>query len=115
QASGGDLSRIALGGTAVGTGLTAHPRFATLMARELSRLTGLRLKPAPSPVGAAWSLRPLLACSAALRGLAIDVGKICFDLRLLASGPHTGLAEIRLPDVEPGSSIMPGKVNPSVP
>jgi aspartate ammonia-lyase len=57
----------------------------------------------------------LLACSAALRGLAVDVAKICFDLRLLASGPHTGLAEIRLPEVEPGSSIMPGKVNPSVP
>jgi aspartate ammonia-lyase len=66
-------------------------------------------------VGAAWSLRPLLACSAGLRGLAVDLGKICFDLRLLASGPHTGLGELHLPEVEPGSSIMPGKVNPSVP
>jgi aspartate ammonia-lyase len=115
EASAADLSVIALGGTAVGTGLTAHPRFAGLVARELSRLTRVRLTPAPSPVGAAWSLRPLAACSAALRGLAIDVGKICFDLRLLASGPHTGLGEVRLPEVEPGSSIMPGKVNPSVP
>jgi aspartate ammonia-lyase len=115
EASARGLSVIALGGTAVGTGLTTHPRFASLVARELSRMTGRRLTPAPSPVGAAWTLRPLLACSAGLRGLAVDVGKICFDLRLLASGPHTGLAEIRLPEVEPGSSIMPGKVNPSVP
>jgi len=114
-ASATALSVIPLGGTAVGTGLNTHPRFAVAMARELSRLTGVRLTPTPSPVGASWSLRPLLACSAALRGLAIDVGKICFDLRLLASGPHAGLAEITLPEVEPGSSIMPGKVNPSVP
>jgi aspartate ammonia-lyase len=71
--------------------------------------------PAPSTVTTTWSLRPLLACSAALRGIAVDVAKICVDLRLLASGPHTGLAEIVLPEVEPGSSIMPGKVNPSVP
>ena len=115
ETSAAGLSVIALGGTAVGTGLNTHPRFALEVSRELSRLTGVRLTPAPSPVGAAWSLRPLLACSAALRGLAVDVAKICFDLRLLASGPHTGLAEIRLPEVEPGSSIMPGKVNPSVP
>jgi aspartate ammonia-lyase len=62
-----------------------------------------------------WSLRPLLACSGALRGIAVDVAKICVDLRLLASGPQTGFAELVLPEVEPGSSIMPGKVNPSVP
>jgi aspartate ammonia-lyase len=110
-----ELRAIGLGGTAVGTGLTAHPRFRVLVARELGRLSGERLVPAPSPVAAAWSLRPLAGCSAALRGLALDVGKICFDLRLLASGPHTGLDEVRLPEVEPGSSIMPGKVNPSVP
>jgi aspartate ammonia-lyase len=85
------------------------------MARELSRLVGERLRPAPSTVATTWSLRPFLACSGALRGIAVDVGKMCFDLRLLASGPHTGLAEIELPEVEPGSSIMPGKVNPSVP
>src|SRR5256712_10114739 len=71
--------------------------------------------PARSAVTTTWSLRPLLACSAALRGLAVDLAKICFDLRLLASGPHTGLGELKLPEVEPGSSIMPGKVNPSVP
>lgn len=109
-----ELRAIGLGGTAVGTGITAHPRFRAVVARELSREIGQRLTPAPSAVTATWSLRPLLACSAGLRGLAVDLAKICFDLRLLASGPHTGLGELRLPEVEPGSSIMPGKVNPSV-
>jgi aspartate ammonia-lyase len=110
-----DLRRISLGGTAVGTGITAHPRFRREVTRELARLVGEPLRPVGNPVAATWSLRPLLACSAALRGVAVDVGKICFDLRLLASGPHTGLGELQLPEVEPGSSIMPGKVNPSVP
>jgi aspartate ammonia-lyase len=110
-----ELSVIGLGGTAVGTGLTAHPRFRALVTRELSRLVGRRLRPAPTPVTTAWSLRPLLACSAGLRGAALDLAKICVDLRLLVSGPDTGFAELRLPEVEPGSSIMPGKINPSVP
>jgi fumarate hydratase, class II len=110
-----ELSVVALGGTAVGTGLTAHPRFRPLVVRELSRLVGQPLRPAPSPVAAAWSLRPLAAAAATLRGVALDLGIICLDLRLLASGPDTGFAELQLPEVEPGSSIMPGKVNPSVP
>jgi fumarate hydratase class II len=110
-----ELVVIGLGGTAVGTGITAHPRFAVTVARELSRVIGIRLIPARNRVTTTWSLRPLLACSSALRGIAVDVIKICVDLRLLASGPQTGLAELRLPEVEPGSSIMPGKVNPSVP
>jgi aspartate ammonia-lyase len=110
-----ELRAVALGGTAVGTGLTAHPRFRRLVVRELSRVTGEPLRPAPDPVAAAWSLRPLGAAAAALRGVALDVAKVCTDLRLLASGPDTGLAELRLPEVEPGSSIMPGKINPSVP
>ncbi len=114
EVSAGELRVIGLGGTAVGTGITAHPRFRVEVVRQLSRLTRQRLVPAPSPVATTWSLRPLLACSGALRGAALDLAKICFDLRLLASGPHTGLAEIHLPEVEPGSSIMPGKVNPSV-
>jgi aspartate ammonia-lyase len=113
--AGDELRVIALGGTAVGTGITAHPRFRALIVRELSRLVGRRLVQAPSPVASAWSLRSLAAVSAALRGAALDLAKICVDLRLLASGPDTGLAELRLPEVEPGSSIMPGKVNPSVP
>ncbi|MBM4441649.1 MAG: aspartate ammonia-lyase [Candidatus Rokubacteria bacterium] len=115
RAASDELRVIALGGTAVGTGITAHPRFAATVARELSRLVRVRMTPAPNPATTIWSLRPFAACSAALRGLALDVTKICMDLRLLASGPHTGLAEIVLPEVEPGSSIMPGKVNPSIP
>jgi len=115
ELTGRDLRIIGLGGTAVGTGITAHPRFRARVVRELSRLTRQRLVPAPSPVTTTWSLRPLLACSGALRGIAVDVAKICVDLRLLTSGPHTGLGELSLPEVEPGSSIMPGKVNPSVP
>jgi aspartate ammonia-lyase len=110
-----ELTVIGLGGTAVGTGITAHPRFGATVARELSRLVGARLTLAPDRMTTTWSLRPLLACSGALRGIAVDVAKICVDLRLLASGPHTGFAELVLPEVEPGSSIMPGKVNPSVP
>jgi fumarate hydratase class II len=110
-----ELSVVAHGGTAVGTGITAHPRFRALVVRELSRVTGHRLRPALSAVASAWSLRPLAAATAAVRGVALDLGKICVDLRLLASGPDTGLAELQLPEVEPGSSIMPGKVNPSVP
>jgi aspartate ammonia-lyase len=115
RAAAAELSVVGLGGTAVGTGLTAHPRFRVLVIRELSRITGRCLRPAPSTVTTTWSLRPFLACSAALRGFAVDLGKICFDLRLLASGPAAGLGELSLPEVEPGSSIMPGKVNPSVP
>jgi len=110
-----ELTVIGLGGTAVGTGITAHPRFARAVARALSREVGVRLTPAPNRVTTTWSLRPLLACSSALRGIVVDVIKICVDLRLLASGPQTGFAELVLPEVEPGSSIMPGKVNPSVP
>ena len=114
RATEAELSVVGLGGTAVGTGLTAHPRFRVLVVRELSRIVGRRLRPAPSTVTTTWSLRPFLACSGALRGIAVDLGKICFDLRLLASGPAAGLGELSLPEVEPGSSIMPGKVNPSV-
>jgi aspartate ammonia-lyase len=113
--AGQELCVLGIGGTAAGTGLTAHPRFRRLVVRELSREVGVRLRAAPSPVTTTWSLRPLLACAAGLRGIAVDLGKICFDLRLLASGPHTAIAELLLPEVEPGSSIMPGKVNPSVP
>ncbi|MGH7321211.1 MAG: aspartate ammonia-lyase, partial [Candidatus Rokuibacteriota bacterium] len=114
-ATRGQLVVLGLGGTAVGTGVTAHPRFASLVTRELRRLTGEPLRPAPRRVMTTWSMTPLLATLAAARALAVDLAKVCRDLRLLASGPHAGLAEIHLPAVEPGSSIMPGKVNPSVP
>src|SRR2546428_6934658 len=108
-----ELRVVRLGGTAVGTGLTAHPRFRVLVIRELSRITGLRLRPAPSTVTATWSLRPLVACSGALRGLAVDLGKICFDLRLLASGPAAGRGGPVLPVGAPGCCLMPGQGNSS--
>jgi len=106
------LRRLNLGATAAGTGLNAHPRFAALVARRLSVQTALRLRPAEDPVEAATSTADFALVSSALRNLALDLGKIANDLRLLASGPTTGLAEIELPAVQPGSSIMPGKVNP---
>jgi aspartate ammonia-lyase len=106
------LHRLNLGGTAAGTGLNAPPGFAARATRLLSRDTGLPLRPAREPIAAAMSTADFAAFSAALRGLALDLGKIANDLRLLSSGPTTGLAEIALPAVQPGSSIMPGKVNP---
>ncbi|MBI3028048.1 MAG: aspartate ammonia-lyase [Candidatus Rokubacteria bacterium] len=111
----GELLEIGLGGTAVGTGITAHPLFGRLVTRTLARAARLPLRRARSPVETAWNMAPLAGCSAALREVALTLSKIGFDLRLLASGPHTGLGELRLPPVEPGSSIMPGKINPSVP
>jgi aspartate ammonia-lyase len=106
------LRRLNLGATAAGTGLNAHPAYAARVARVLSRDTGISLRPAANLVEAAMSTADFAAYSGSLRGLALDLGKIANDLRLLASGPLTGLAEIRLPAVQPGSSIMPGKVNP---
>ena len=100
QAACAELRILGLGGTAVGTGLTAHPRFRTRVIRELGRLTGERLEPARSTVMTTWSLRPFAGTTASLRGLAIDLAKICLDLRLLSSGPHTGLAELRLPTAD---------------
>jgi len=81
---------------------------------ELSRLTGVPLAPAPSLTGAMQSLAPFVALSGALRGAAVELLRIGADVRLLGSGPGTGLGELRLPPVQPGSSIMPGKVNPSM-
>jgi aspartate ammonia-lyase len=106
------LRRLNLGATAAGTGLNAHPRYARLVARLLARDTRLPLRPAGNLVEMAMSTADFAAFSAALRGAALDLGRLADDLRLLASGPATGLAEIVLPAVQPGSSIMPGKINP---
>ncbi len=103
---------IPLGGSAVGTGLNTHPGYAFLAAEHLSRVTGFELRPAEDLRHAMQSMAPTAGVSAALRNLALELIRIANDLRLLASGPRTGLAEIRLPAVQPGSSIMPGKVNP---
>lgn len=109
-----ELRRLGLGGTAVGTGLNADPRYRRRVVAELSRLTGARLAPAANTFYAMQSLAPFAALSGALRAAAVELLRIGGDVRLLGSGPGTGLAELRLPPVQPGSSIMPGKVNPSM-
>jgi aspartate ammonia-lyase len=108
----GSLRAIGLGGTAVGTGLNSHPDYRRPVTAALVEITGEPLVTAPDPFDAMQSMRPFAALSGALRNLALDLTRIANDLRLLASGPRTGLAEIILPGVQPGSSIMPGKVNP---
>lgn len=109
------LLDLGIGGTAVGTGVNAEPVYAERMVVELTALTGLPLREGADRVQLMQSMGDVAAVSAAWRVLALDLGKIASDLRLLASGPRTGLDELRLPAVQPGSSIMPGKVNPSVP
>ncbi len=107
-----DLGDLGLGGSAVGTGLNTPPHYAKQVCAELAALTGESLRPAADLSAQMQSMADLMGLSAAIRGLAIEVTRIANDLRLLASGPRTGLAEIVLPAVQPGSSIMPGKVNP---
>jgi aspartate ammonia-lyase len=101
-----------IGATAVGTGLNAEPEYIKLVVANLSEQTGHKLRTAEHLVQATQSMAPMLAVSAALRGLAVDLAKIAEDLLLMSSGPRTGFAEIRIPARQPGSSIMPGKVNP---
>ncbi len=107
-----ELHEVALGGTAVGTGMNTVPGYRALAIRYLARQTGLPLRPARDMVQRFQSHLPINAYSAALRNLAYELIRIANDLRLLCSGPQTGFAEIVLPAVQPGSSIMPGKVNP---
>jgi fumarate hydratase class II len=107
------LGELALGGTAVGTGLNAHPRLAALCVRELAARTGLPLREAPHKAALLAAHDAVVAASAALRTLAMALLKIVNDVRWLASGPRCGLGELVLPANEPGSSIMPGKVNPT--
>ncbi len=106
------LAELGIGGSAVGTGLNAHPKYPRLVVKRLSVLTGLRLRVAPDLRAAMQSQFPLAAVSGALRNLALELIRIGNDLRLLTSGPLTGFNEIVLPALQPGSSIMPGKVNP---
>ena len=106
------LLSVALGGTATGTGANTHPRYKELAVAEIARISGFPLKPAENPFEALQSLRPVQSVSSGLKELALELIRIANDLRLLASGPTTGLSEITLPPVQPGSSIMPGKVNP---
>jgi len=113
--SADDLRDLGIGGTAVGTGLNAEPQYPALIIKHLRAITGLELREGKDRVQLMQSMGDPAAFSGALRTYAADLGKIASDLRLLASGPRTGFAEISLPAVQPGSSIMPGKVNPSIP
>ncbi|MFH1907898.1 MAG: aspartate ammonia-lyase [Chloroflexota bacterium] len=106
------LRRLGIGGTAVGSGLNAHPAYHARMVAKLSELTGLKLYESDNLFESMQSMADAAAFSASLRTLALTLIRIANDFRLLASGPSTGLDEIRLPAVQPGSSIMPGKVNP---
>jgi fumarate hydratase class II len=107
------LHELAIGGTAVGTGLLSHPEWATRIAAEIARLTGRPFRSAPNKFAALGGHDALVAFSGALRLLATACMKIGNDVRLLASGPRAGIGELSLPANEPGSSIMPGKVNPT--
>jgi fumarate hydratase, class II len=109
------VGEIPLGGTATGTGLNTHPDFASLVRQRLSEETGLAVSAPLDPFEAQASRDALVEASGALKVVAVSLTKIANDLRLMGSGPRAGLAEIRLPELQKGSSIMPGKVNPVIP
>jgi fumarate hydratase class II len=113
RASAAGLFELAAGGTAVGTGLNAPPHFSREIAEKIAELTGYPFVTAPNKFAAQGSLDAMVAAMAAVRGLAVALMKIANDMRWLASGPRCGLGELLLPENEPGSSIMPGKVNPT--
>ncbi|MDP2210047.1 MAG: aspartate ammonia-lyase [Bacteroidota bacterium] len=108
------LLELGLGGTAVGTGLNTPTDYRDVVIEELQKLTGMEFKKADNYFEAMQSMFPFVHLSNALANLSLDLIRIANDLRLLSSGPMTGLAEIKLPAVQPGSSIMPGKINPSI-
>ncbi len=108
------LEPMNIGGTAVGTGLNAERAYAALMVKHLRAFTGLDVTESDDRIQLMESMGDVVTFSGALRAMALDVNKIADDIRLLVSGPRTGLAELQLPAVQPGSSIMPGKVNPSI-
>lgn len=106
---------INMGATAIGTGINAVPGYAALCSKKLSELTGERFVPARNLIEATHDTGAYVIYSSALKRMAVKLSKICNDLRLLSSGPRAGFNEINLPEVQPGSSIMPGKVNPVIP
>lgn len=114
QSALSEVEVLGIGGTAAGTGLNAHPQYHLKMIAQLKKLTSFNLKESPDLMVAMQSMAPFVSVSNALKNLVLDLIKIANDLRLLDSGPTTGLSEIKLPPVQPGSSIMPGKINPSM-
>jgi aspartate ammonia-lyase len=109
------IREINMGATAIGTGINSDPRYAALVCRRLSEITQLELETAPDLIEATADTGAFVQVSGVLKRVAVKLSKICNDLRLLSSGPRTGLNEINLPPMQPGSSIMPGKVNPVIP
>jgi fumarate hydratase class II len=106
------LLALPIGGNAAGTGINAHPKFRMTVVKEIRSFTGIRFRSAENLFEGIQNITPALEVSASLRGAAVTLTKIANDIRLLSSGPRTGFAELDLPAVQPGSSIMPGKVNP---
>jgi len=115
EAAGRGCRELGLGGSATGTGINTHPDYAAKVVAHIAKIAGLDVVPAPDRFEAMQSQAPVVELSGALRLLALELIRIANDLRLLSSGPTTGFAEIVLPPVQPGSSIMPGKINPSIP
>jgi fumarate hydratase class II len=109
------LAELALGGTAVGTGINTHPRFARIAIRQIRKMTGLAFREAVNHFEAQGSKDAVVEASGALKTIAVSLMKIANDIRWLGSGPRCGIGEILIPPVQPGSSIMPGKVNPVIP
>ena len=109
-----ELGEVALGGTAVGTGINAHPEFSSRVCAHLSEMTGVKVWESGNHFQAQSSLDGVISASGTLRSVAISLHKIANDIRFLGSGPRAGLGELTLPEVQPGSSIMPGKVNPVI-
>ena len=109
------LNEINLGATAIGTGITADPRYAEAVRRHLEEVTGIPQETAPDLIEATADAGIFMTLSGTLKRAAVKLSKICNDLRLLSSGPQAGLGEIHLPARQAGSSIMPGKVNPVIP
>lgn len=109
------LDVLGIGGTAVGTGINTHPNYQRTIIDELSKLIGRNFKAGKNLTEMANNMNPFMNYSAAFRSLAVNLLNICMDLKMMNMGPKAGLAEIKLPEVQPGSSIMPGKINPSIP
>jgi aspartate ammonia-lyase len=109
------IHEINMGATAIGTGINAHPRYAEIVCRKLSEVTGIELVVATNLIEATQDAGAFVQVSGVLKRVAVKLSKVCNDLRLLSSGPRAGLNEINLPAVQAGSSIMPGKVNPVIP
>jgi fumarate hydratase class II len=115
ESVGGHLAELAIGGTAVGTGINTHPQFAGLVAGKINEMTGLPFREAENHFEAQGAKDAVVEASSALKTIAVSLMKIANDIRWLGSGPRCGIGEIMLPEVQPGSSIMPGKVNPVIP